>query len=169
MLYQVLEIMPDLSLDKLYKEINKRTVSERSIATASLTVNGRYRYSGEDVEHREGGHVLANYEQKGGAVSNPFFACWNCNSNEHQARKCPTPLSAKVRDMIEGSDPRKVLYMQRQQKGKHVSSPSKYESHSEQKDSRRRRETEYDDGDEDEEEAQTPVRGKTPTPSYLHG
>ena len=39
MLYQVLEIMPDLPLDNLYKEISKRTVSERSVATASLTVN----------------------------------------------------------------------------------------------------------------------------------
>ena len=33
MLYQLLEIMPDLSLDKLNTEISKRTVSERSIAT----------------------------------------------------------------------------------------------------------------------------------------
>ena len=33
MLYQVLEIISDLSLDKLCKEISKRTVSERSFAT----------------------------------------------------------------------------------------------------------------------------------------
>ena len=36
MLYHVLETMLDLSLDKLNKEIRKRTVSERSVATASL-------------------------------------------------------------------------------------------------------------------------------------
>ena len=55
MLYQVLEIMPDLSLDKLYEEISKLKVIERSVATASLTVNGRYCYcySRDDIEHRE--------------------------------------------------------------------------------------------------------------------
>ena len=75
MLYQVLEIIPDLSLDKLYKEINKRIVSERLVATASLTVNGRYCYFVENVDRREGGHVLAIYEQKGGAASNSLHPC----------------------------------------------------------------------------------------------
>ena len=72
-------------------------------------MNGRYYYSGEDVEHREGGHVLENYEQKGFAASNSFQPCWNYNSTEHQARKCQTPLSVKVRDRIEGSDQRIAL------------------------------------------------------------
>ena len=93
--------MHDLSLGKLYKEISKRLVSERTVATASLTVNRRYCYSGEDVERREGGHVLANYEQKGDTASNSFNTRWNCQPTDHQARKCSTPLTAKVRDMIE--------------------------------------------------------------------
>ena len=38
MLYQILEIMYDLSLDKLYKEISRRTVSERSVPTAFFIV-----------------------------------------------------------------------------------------------------------------------------------
>ena len=59
MLYKVLENIPELSLVKLYKEISKRTVSERSNATASLIVNRRYCYS-EEIERREGGHMLAN-------------------------------------------------------------------------------------------------------------
>ena len=60
----------------------------------------------------------------------------------------------------------KTLYIHRHQKGRHVSSPSKYENYPEQKDSRRRREADYDDGDDEaEEEVQSPVRGKTPTPS----
>ena len=45
-LYQVLVIMPEFSLDKLYKKISKRTASEKSVAIASLPVNGRYYYSG---------------------------------------------------------------------------------------------------------------------------
>ena len=53
-LYQLLEIMLNLSLDKLYKAISKWTVSERSVATKSLTVNGRYCHSGDDVERRDG-------------------------------------------------------------------------------------------------------------------
>ena len=53
-LYQMLEIMPDLSLDKLHEKISKRTVNERSVATASLTVNGRYCFSRDDVEHLGG-------------------------------------------------------------------------------------------------------------------
>ena len=36
-----------------------------------------------------------------------------------------------------------------------------------QKDSRQKREGEYDDGDEGEEEIQSPVREKTPTPSWM--
>ena len=51
MLYQALEITPDLSLDNLYKETSKRSESERAVATTSLTVNGRYCYSEDDVEH----------------------------------------------------------------------------------------------------------------------
>ena len=113
MLYQVLEIMPDLSLDKLYKKISKRTVSETLVATASLTVNGRYCYSGEDVEHREDGHVVANYEQKGSGAPNLLYACWSYNSTDHQARRCPTLLSADVRDMIEECNQRKEHYKQK--------------------------------------------------------
>ena len=94
--------------------------------------------------------MLVNYEQKGGAASNPFQPCWNCNSTEHQARKCPTLLSAKVRDMIEDKDHKMALIRQKY-KSKQVSSPSKYENYSEQKDTRRRREAKYDDGEEGEE------------------
>ena len=75
MLNQVLEIMSDVSLDKLYKEISKRAVSERSVAIALLTVNGRYCYSGDDVECCEDGQVLPNYEQKGGGASNLLNSC----------------------------------------------------------------------------------------------
>ena len=50
--------------------------------------------------------------------------------------------------MIEGRDKRMTLY---KQKSRQILSPSKYENHSEQKDSRRKSEAEYDDGDEGEE------------------
>ena len=109
--------------------------------------------------------MLANYEQKGCVASNLLNTCWNCNSTEHQARKCPTPLSAKARDMIEGSDQKIALYRQKQ-KDRQASSPSKYKNHSGQKDSRRRREAEYDDGNEGDEEVQSSVREKIPTPSW---
>ena len=106
-------------------------------------------YLGEDVERREGGHVLANYEQKGGEASNIFNPCWNCKSTDHQARKCPTQQSAKVRDMIEERNQKRDLL---KQKSRQVSNPNKYENHSEQKDKWRQRDEYDDDGDEYEEE-----------------
>ena len=73
-------------------------------------MNGRYCYLEEDVERREGGDVLANYEQKGLAASTSLHACWNCNLTEHQAKKCPISPSAKLRDRIEESDQKIALY-----------------------------------------------------------
>ena len=84
MLYQVLEIMPYLSLDKLNKQISQQTVS---------------------LEEPKGGGVSNSLVPKN--------SCWNCKSTDHPAKQCPTLLSAKVRDMNEENDHRRALYKQK--------------------------------------------------------
>ena len=60
-----------------------------------------------------------------------------------------------------------IIRFKQKQKKTQVSSSSKHENYSEQKANPRRREAKHDDGDEGEEEVQSPVRGHTPTPSWM--